>query len=170
MSFAGNFAVSQGTDISTLVLTDTSVGSDPNLTDRTISLMKIDGTLQTGSTIDFPIAFGSSITLPSGTLDKDYSFSILVTWASSLPIGGSTYQKTQIVTFVGYTNTFIYGEIQQVAANNATLNDDGFYKSMGKIQTEVDNSIQATNFSDQYSAQNSLSRANYMIQNKQLYF
>jgi hypothetical protein len=165
MAFNGNFTVSQGTDTSGFTLTDTSTGSDINLTGRTVSLIKTDGTLLGGATINWPIG-QSSITV-TNVLDKDYSLSILVVWTSSSPLPSpSTYTKTIINTFLGYINNFIYGLIQQLTAQPDIKIDRFFYANLSKIQTEADNANQATTFNDQFSAQGAVLRAQYLITNK----
>ena len=173
MSFTANFSSSQGSTLNQLIITDTSTGSDTNLTDRQIFLYKIDGsTLVPPGTstlyVDFPIALGSTITIP--VLDKDYSLSIVINWISSSPIPGSTYTKTLIQTYTGNTALFIYNLIQTMTAKPTIINDDQFYADLGKIQTEVDNANEATVYNDQYAAQSALSRAQLFMGNSNLFF
>ncbi len=173
MSFTADFASQQGSVLNELIITDTSTGSDSNLTDRQIFLYKIDGnTLVPGGTstvyVDFPIAQGNTITIP--VLDKDYSLSILINWISSSPIPGSSYTKTKIQTYTGNTSLFIYNLIQTMTAKPTIINDDQFYADLGKIQTEVDNAIEATVYNDQYAAQSALSRAQLLMGNQNLFF
>lgn len=173
MSFTANFSSSQGSTLNQLIITDTSTGSDPNLTDRQIFLYKIDGStlVPVGTTtayVDFPIALGSTITIP--VLDKDYSLTIVINWISSSPIGGSTYTKTLIQTYTGNTALFIYNLIQTMTAKPTIINDDQFYADLGKIQTEVDNANEATVYNDQYAAQSALSRAQIFMNNQNLFF
>jgi hypothetical protein len=173
MSFTADFTSTQGSSLNQLIITDTSTGSDTNLTDRQIFLYKIDGSTLvpvgvSTSYIDFPISLGSTITIP--ILNKDYSLTIVVNWISSSPIPGSTYTKTHLFTAEGNTNLFIYNLIQTMTAKPTIINDDQFYADLGKIQTEVDNAIEATTYNDQYAAQSALTRAQIFMGNQNLFF
>ena len=169
MAFAADFSVSQGVDASTFTITDTSTGSDPNITTRTIQLALVDGSDLGGAEVAWPISEGSTKTL-TGYLPRDFSVNITITWTSSSPIPGSTYTKTALYTFTGNTNNYIYGLIQDLAAQQNLSNDQGFYNNLGQIQTEVDSAVIATTYGDQYSAQSALDRACYMITKENLFF
>lgn len=169
MSFNGNFTAVQTTDISGFTLTDTSTGSDGGLTDRQVFLYKVDGTLLTGSPIDWPIA--NSTLVLSGILPIDYSLSIVVNWISSSPLAPpSTYTKTSINTFTGNTQNFINGLIQQIAAKQGITNDQGFLSNMNIMYTFLDNANLAQANNDQGNAQLNLTLAYGMIQNETLFF
>jgi hypothetical protein len=168
MSFNGNFIVSQGTNPSQFTITDTSTGSDSNLSGRTIQIYQIDGTLLGGSSINWPIGNGP---LTLSFLTVDVSLNFLVTWSSISPLPSpSTYVKNYIVTFVTYTNNFIYSLIKQLTAQPSIVNDTQFFGNLSKIQTFVDSAIQATDYNDQQSAQVFLNMAQSMILNQNLYF
>lgn len=169
MAYDLNFSVSQGVDPTSFSIEDISTGSDPNLTGRTISLALIDGSLLGGSAVSWPIAEGSTKTL-TGYLARDYSLNITVTATSSSPIPGSTYTKTALYSFQGNTNNFIYGLIQDLAAQQSLSSDNGFYENLGKIQTEVDSSVIATSYGDQWSSQACLDRAYTMMINQNSIF
>lgn len=169
MPFTGSFTVSQGSSIQDFTLTDNSSGgSDPNLTGRTIYLYKADGSLLGGAAIPWSISAASK--LISDLLDRDYSLSIVVVWASSSPIPGASYSKTVIVTFTSYSNQFVYGKVQDLAADPDLANDANFYDNLGRLQTEIDGATQATNFSDQYNAQRCLDRAQQIMNNQNFNF
>lgn len=169
MAFAGDFSVSQGVDVQSFTINDTSVGSDPAITGRTISAYLIDAQLLGGSIILWPLSDGSSKLL-SGYLPKDYSLSIVVNWQSSSPIPGSTYSKTHIATFTGNSNQFAYGLLQQIAANQYITNDKEFLYNLFLINSDVNNATRANDFLDQGSAQAALDRIYNKIVNKNFYF
>lgn len=170
MSFNGSYTVSQGADISSVVITDTSSGTDVNITGRTIAIYLTDGSLLTGSTFDWPLSDGDNITL-TGIISKDISTSIVVTWSSSAPLAPpSTYTSTQIVTFVGYTDSFLYSLVQRLTAMPNTINDTDFEINYFKLNNNLSGAIRATNYSNQFLAQASLDRAQYMITNQSLFF
>lgn len=169
MAFSGNFSVSQGVDVKSFTLTDTSSGSDVNLTGRTIYLYQSDGTLLGGETINWPLSDGSTKALNS-YLPRDYAILILVTWQSSSPIPGSTYSKSALYVFTGNSNAFAYGLLQQIAALQAITNDNGFETNLAILNSEIQNANRAAEFGDQGAAQQCLDRIYGMYVNQQFEF
>lgn len=170
MAFAGAFTVSQGSDISQFTLTDSSTDFDTNITTRTVYLYKVGGSILGGVAIDWPKDAGIGDTITIDVLDKDYSLSVVVVWEVPSPESGGVYTKTEIVTFIAYSNTFIYGIVQQMAADPSIVNSTNFLQSLGSVITFVDSAVISTNFSDQYNAQSNLDRVYYMQQKQELYF
>lgn len=169
MAFNADFSVSQGIDVTSFQIQDTSTGSDPNLTGRTISLGLVDAQLLGGSTISWPLSDGSS-KLINQLLQRDYSLNIGVTWQSSSPIPGSTYSKNHIVTFTGNSNQFAYGLLQQIAAQQSITNDNEFMYNLFLINSDIINAERAADFLDQGNSQAALDRIYYMITNQNLFF
>lgn len=175
MPFAGSFTITPvATDPTSFVITDTSTGSDTNLTDRQIFLYQSNGVLllPAGSTtnyIDWPISAGSSLTI-TGLLTVDYSLNILVNWISSAPIGGSTYTFTLLYTFTGNTTLFINGLIQEIAANPQLENSYNFMGNLAKMYVFVQNALNATTYMQQFSAQGALNQAQNLILNASILF
>jgi hypothetical protein len=169
MAFNGHYVVSQTANIQEFIITDDSTGSDVNLTGRTISLFLADGSLLGGATIDWPLAEGATKTID--LLARDYSISIKVDWASSAPLPSpSTYTLTELFTFSGNSNTFIYSLVQQLAALPSLNNDTTFYQYLSQLQTEVDSAVIAGSYDDQGAAQSCLDRAYAIIINQANYF
>lgn len=169
MAFAGDFSVSQGIDVQSFTVTDTSTGSDPALTGRTISLGLVDNQLLGGGEILWPLSDGSSKLIGSLLL-RDFSLNIGVTWQSSNPIPGSTYSKNHIVTFTGNSNQFAYGLLQQIAANQSITNDKDFLYNLFLVNSDIQNADRATDFLDQGNAQAALDRIYYKIVNQNVFF
>jgi hypothetical protein len=169
MAFAGDFSVSQGVDVKSFTIIDASTGSDPNITGRTILLGLVDNQTLGGSAIPWPLSDGSS-KLISQLLQRDLSLNIQVAWASSSPIPGSTYTKSHIITFTGNSNQFAYGLLQEIAANQAVTNDNGFMYNLFLVNSDIINADRATSFLDQGSAQAALDRIYYKIVNQNLFF
>lgn len=169
MAFNGDFSVSQGLDIQSFTITDTSTGSDPALTGRTISLFLQDNQLLGGSVIPWPLSDGST-KLISSLLLRDYSLNIVVDWQSSSPIPGSTYSKSYIVTFTGNSNQFAYGLLQQIAANKALTKATDFMYNLFLVNSDINNANRANDFEDQGSAQDALDRIYYKIVNQSYFF
>lgn len=169
MAFAGDYSTSQGVDVQSFVITDTSTGSDPNLTTRSISLFKTDNTLLGGSAIAWPLSDGST-KLISALLTKDYSLNIVVEWSSSSPIPGSTYTKAGIVTFVGNSDLFAEGLLQQIGARQGITNDAGFESNLALVNSDIENALRAASYADQGNSQQCLDRIYNKIVNQNLYF
>jgi hypothetical protein len=169
MSFVGAFTVTSLIVPGSFTIVDSSTGSDVNLTGRTISLFKADGTLVGGATINFPLSSGASITL--NVLNVDLCILILITWQSSAPLSPpSTYSASGLFNFVGNSRAFEDQQIGAIQSNPGVLQDTNFYNSLGILQTEIDNSIQAASTGQQASAQRSLSVIQYMIVNQNKFF
>jgi len=165
MAFNGAFTISSLITPGSFVVNDTSTGSDSNLTGRTIALYQADGTLLGGSTINFPLSSGSSITL--NVLNIDLCLLIVVTWQSSSPLPPpSAYSASGLFNFVGNSRQFEDQQIGAIQSNPNILNDANFYSSLGALQTEIDNSIQAASTGQQASAQAALSRIQNMVVNQ----
>jgi hypothetical protein len=175
MAFAGNFTITpDATDPTSFVITDTSTGSDTNLTDRQILLYQSNGLLllPAGSTtnyINWPIAAGSTLAI-NGLITQDYSLNIVVNWISSAPIMGSTYTQTLLYTFYGNTQLFINGLIQQIAANPQLENSYNFMGNLAKLYVYLQNAQNATTFMQQFSAQGALNQCENLIINQSLFF
>lgn len=170
MAFNGAYSVSQpANSITDIIFTDISTGSDPNLIDRQISLFLTDGSLLDGSVIDWPITDGNTKTL-TNILPKDEAIKGVVSWTSSSPIGGSVYNQSTIISFTGYNSLGSYGLTQWEAANrDLTRNKNYFYNKL-KLRVHIDNAIEATNYSDQFAAQENLDDAKALLDNKQTFF
>ena len=169
MAFTGAFTVSSLIVPGGFTINDTSTGSDVNLTGRTISLFQADGTLLGGATINFPLSMGASITL--NVLSIDLCLLILLTWQSSSPLPPpSSYSASGLFNFVGNSRAFEDQQIGAIQSNPSILNDAGFDKSLGALQTAIDCSIQAASTGQQASAQAALSRIQNMIVNQNKLF
>lgn len=169
MSFNGNFTVASLIVPGSIVINDTSTGSDPSLTGRTISLIQADGTLLGGSTIDFPLSAGSSITL--NVLSVDLCLLILVTWQSSSPLPSpSTYSASGVFAFTGYSYQFLDQQIGAIQSNPSILNDTNFDSSLGRLQTALDCAIRAGDTNQQASSQAALNRVQFLIINQSKFF
>ena len=175
MAFTGSVSITQGGNANNLVLTDTSSGgSDPNLTGRTIYLVKKDGTFLTpsGSSTDYITwAIGdSSITL-TDILDRDYSLNVVVEWATTLPISGATYTYTVLYTTTALLEIFYYSLTRRQSSNPLITNDNNYFTNKSKLRTEIDAATNASTIgTDQYAAQSCLDRAyNYQV-NETTYF
>lgn len=169
MAFSANYTASQNLNPANFTLTDTSTGTDPGLTGRTIYLYQTDNSLLGGAPIDWPLSAGSTITI-NGLLNWDYSLNIVVTWQSSAPIPGSTYTKAQIITFTGHSNDFAYNLIQQISSNQAITRDTDYLYNLALVNSDILNAERANSYGDEGAAQQALNRIyNYFV-NRSFYF
>ncbi len=86
MSFSPSFSFSQPIgNPSIIIFTDTSSGSDANITTRKIYLRKSDGLylVPTGTTTDYIEWSYSDSTIEVDVLEKDRALSITVQWDSA---------------------------------------------------------------------------------------
>lgn len=169
MAFTPAFTIAQGLDTTSFTLTDTSSG-DPNITGRTISLFEADGSLLGGSTIDWPISSGSTITLTGILSPWDFALNTFVSWASSSPIPGSTYSATELATFTGQSNEFAYSLLQQISSNQAITKNTNYLYNLALINSDILNAERCNDFGDIGAAQECLNRIYAFYINRSFYF
>lgn len=173
MAFNAAYTAVQNSDLATVTFTDTSTGSDGNLTERRIYPYKSDGTLllPSGNTLGYILWPIASSTLTVNLLPRDYALTINILWISSSPLPSpSSYTVTTLFGFTGYTQEFIYQRVQDIAANNAIINDQGYYEYLSKLQTEVSNTELSVQYGSIFNAQAALDRSFYIMQNQSKFF
>lgn len=175
MAFNGAFTAVQQSNNSDILFTDTSTGSDTNITEKRIFPYKADGTLllPAGNTLGYIVwPAASSILTVTGLLSKDYALSINVVWISSSPLAPpSTYTATNLYGFTGYTMDFSYSLAQQVTANQTLLNDNQFQTNWFILNNQVTICNYAISPKQSIvNAQAALDRALFLIQNASKFF
>lgn len=175
MSYTGNFtAVQQAPNSNNLlVFTDTSTGSDTNITSRQIRPYDSAGNLvlPAGNTlgyINWPLPLATPLTVD--LLPKDLALAITVNWLSSAPIGGSTYVATILYGFTGYSDAFIYQLIENLSANPALRNDASWAYYFSRAQNDVDSVARAVTNLSILNAQENLDDMKYIIDNESKFF
>lgn len=176
MAFNGNFGVVQNSDLASLTFTDTSTGSDTNLTARRIYPRNSAGVLvlpsgNTSGYIDWPLPLGTALTVD--LLSKDLALNIQVIWISSSPLAPpSTYDITNLNVFTKYTKTFIYNRSQDLAAQESLRNDSQWFNSYSQLQSNVDTAelCGTTDILDIQAAQTALDQAFYLMSHQNLFF
>lgn len=177
MSFIGTFTVTQTSDLTSLVINDTSSYADEGqgtFSGRRVYLYKVDGTtlVPAGTTtayVDFPFSAGASITI-TGVLNTDYSLLVNPVWLSNSPQPGSVYTAQSVETFLNYLDAFFAGQISTLSDNPAILQDTNWYTDMFKLIVDLNCSEEATEDGQQYSAQAAISRGDYLKNNSQYFF
>lgn len=177
MSFNAAFSVSQGVDPKSFSLTDTSTGTDGNLTGRRITLYMADGTPLTpaGSSTPYilwPIVAGiGDVIALTGILPRDYALNISVSWISSSPLPGpSSYIYSLLKTFTANIQLFAYGLTQLQAGNPLLVNDNGYFPNKSKLRVLIEDAIDSATYNDQYTSQKSLDAAYALQINAKSYF
>lgn len=177
MSFNGAASISQGVDPTSFSVTDTSTGSDTNLTTRQIFLYLSDGSTLTppGSAtpyIPWPIVSGiGDVINLTGILQRDYSINAVVLWVSSSPLSPpSTYTYSVLKTFIGNIQLFAYGLTQLQAGNPLLVNDNGYFPNKSKLRVLIEDAIDCETYNDQYNSQLSLNAAYKLQVNQKSYF
>lgn len=177
MAFTGSTEVTQTSDITSLVVTDTSSYASEGqgtFSGRRVYLYKVDGTtlVPEGTTtqyVDFPFSAGASITI-TGVLTTDVSLLANTIWLSNNPQPGSVYTYQSIETFLNYLYAFYAGQISTLSDNPAILQNTNWYDSLFKLIVEIVNAEQSTTDGQQFSAQAAISRALYLKNNSQYFF
>lgn len=121
MPFVPDFTAVQLSTLSSVVITDTSTGSDVGITSRRIYFQKYNGSylVPTGTTTEyvlFPTSSGSSIQIDS-LLDKSYALNVTVKWLDSGD--GVLYEKTIVQGFSGNLKYGLY-QLTQYQVPSAT--------------------------------------------------
>ena len=172
-TFVASFSVSQSAVGSTITITDTSnyvAASEPysGFSARVVTVTLFDGT--TLSVPSFPFVLGTGDTVSFQIL-QDYAMLINMTVTPIAPVSGSIYTKTGLYTVVNYLRSFIYNILQNVAVNQALLNDPIYNKTLFQLYNELSNALLAGNtYNDQLSAQNAINRALYIMNNSTIFF
>lgn len=169
MAFNGNFTAAQSVDGKSIILTDTSTGTDSNLTGRTVNLYLVDGTLLGGSTINWPLSSGSTLTI---ILPKDYAINIQVNWQSSSPLPPpSTYSLTGLAVFTQNSEIAAYSLLQQIASNQGITRDNDYMYNLALVNSDILNALRSLKFNDQGSGQAALDRIyDKVVVNLNFYF
>ncbi len=82
----------------------------------------------------------------------------------------ATYSTTVLAVFTGYTQNFLYGLCQQLAARSSISNDTNWDTNQSYVQLQKDDALQCQVYNDQFNAQAALDRAYFYIQNQAYFF
>lgn len=172
MSLTVNFTVAQNILApNTLVIVDSSTGTDATITTRYVYLQTANGSylVPSGVTTTYNVWNEPAATLNLDVLNQDYALSILVQWRNIA--GDIVYFKEQVYSFTLYSEQFYYYLTQQQAAGNANIQDTNYFNNKEKLRIFIDSANNAVQFaSDIYGAQECLDAAAEMIDNQNYYF
>ena len=152
---------------SQFTVVDTSTGSDASIVNRLIYIFLSDNSLFTGAPIQFPLSAGDTIT--PNILISDFAWSIQIQWVDAN--GVMVEQASQIGAFTGFLESFEYGLVQQIAANNSIINDKNFLDNLGNIRTFIDDAQLSIDYGQSvYNAEAMILLAQYLSTNSTLFF
>ena len=141
-------------ELSDIILTDTSTGSDVAITGRAVFLIKADGTylVPAGTSTQYilwPLA-DTSITLD--VLTKDLALTAVVQW---LDVSSNVlYDVTALYGFTLYNETADYQFTQELSGNPILISDNNFWPNKSKFRCLIDSGNQAVSLaSDIFGAQ-----------------
>jgi hypothetical protein len=105
-------------------------------------------------------------------MDKDYAVNCKVDWASSAPLADpSTYTKSLLYVSVAYLLEEFSTMTRLQASNPVIMRDDQYYEKKGELLVEIKGAEYGiSEMEDIVAAQGCLDRAQYLIQNKNLFY
>lgn len=152
------FTVSQP-NATTISLTDTSTGDNPDITQRRVYLQQADGSylVPTGTTTDYIYWNYLDASIDIDVLNTDYALLILVEW---LNVGNTVlYSKNGLYGFTWYNENFLYTLTQYQQNNPTVLQDTNYFNNKSKVRVLIDSGDQAivwgndiTNAQENYNA------------------
>lgn len=172
MPLTPNFTASQNSGTPSVIsLTDSSTGSDGNITQRRVYLLQANGQylVPQGVTTDYITWAYANNSIDLNVLSQDTALSITVQWLNVT--NTILYTKTIAFGFTAYGETFYYGLTQDLVANPTLYaSKDWFYNKM-LMRVYLDSGDQAISFaSDIFSAQSCYNLSTNLINNQDFYF
>lgn len=168
MAFNGAFTVAAVTGVKTsVILTDTSSGSDAGLTGRTITVYKADGSVF--YTTSWAIA---ETTKTIALFEKDRAANFKIDWISSAPLASpSTYTQSKLFVSTGYLLEEFSTMTRLQASNPVIMRDAQYYEKKGELLMEIKGAEYGiSEMEDIVAAQGCIDRAQYLIANKNLFY
>lgn len=172
MAFTLAFIVTQGIDAKSFTVTDQSVGSDPAIVQRRITLTEANGTflVPTGTSttyINFPFSSGASITLD--VLNVDYALTVTLQYLDTN--SNILYSLAQNYAFTENDEDFDYSLTQALVADQSLLQDTQYVMNRFTFRMLIDSASQSvTTGNDINSSQFLLDLAQDYVNNQSKFF
>lgn len=171
--FTPNFTTSQSSGLPNIIVAnDSSTGSDVNISQRRIFLLKSDGTylVPTGTTTNYVQWALANSSINLDVLKKDMGLTITVQWLNVNNV--VLYTSTISFGFTAYNETFYYGLTQgEVPIVTPNIINTDYYQNKMLLRVWIDSGNQSVSFaSDIYSAQIAYDNATYLCNNQNLFF
>ena len=166
------FTASQtGLSPSVVTLTDTSTGSDVNITQRRVYFETATGSflVPSGTSTSYAAWSYADSSASFDILPTDYALAVLVQW---LDVNDEVlYSLTQLYCFPQNNKNFFYYLFQQQALSPWVIQDTPYYWNLGTYWSNIIGAIQAVEIgADIANSQNCLNRATLMMQNETSFF
>lgn len=173
MPFVQNFTTSQTAGLPSYInITDTSTGTpSQTITSRRVYFITANNTylVQEGTTTDYEVWAYSAASASFNVLDKDYALSVKVQWLNSSNF--VLYEKTSIVGYTLYNESFDYQMTQMLTGNPLLINDNSFFEYKNQLRVSIDSGNQAISLgADIFMAQQAYDNATGLRTNSQYYF
>lgn len=172
MPLVPNYSVAQSSgDLTSLILSDTSTGSDGTLTGRLVYIRDANAKyiVPDGNTTDYVVwPIGDAAITINGIVSRDLALLITVVW-----YGGSTatYTKQLLWCVDGYGQQFLFELTQYQEQNPRLVTNKNYYFSKMKLFTNLQDARNAVVIgNNQAVAQAALDRAQQLRENKSLFF
>lgn len=144
MALTQNFSATQLLGLpNIIVVTDTSTGSDVNVTSRRVYLRDAynDDVLPAGTTTDYVAWDIAETSINIDCLTKDMALSITVDW---LDVNETVlYTKNSVVGFTSYNEDFLYQLNSHIANKYQRTADGGFVQNYLEVRMRIDSGNQA---------------------------
>lgn len=171
MPFAASFSVSQTLgDPSEITFSDTSTGTDGNITERRIYLRLSDGLflVESGTATDYETWDILDISDTLDVLDEDEAIEVTIQW---LDVSGTVlYVSTANYGFTLFNSTFDYQLTQRLSGNPLLINDNNFFELKSELRVAIDSGNDAIAVGDLFGAQQCYIIATNLRLNSQYYF
>ena len=175
MPLVPNFSTSQTAGSPSVInIQDTSTGSDVAVTQRRVYLVDWQGNyvVPSGTTTDYVQWNIAQNTIAIDCLSQDMALEVTVEWLDINDV--VLYDKTELVGFTLYNETFYYSLTQaQSAASTPTtiLQYTTFLKNKSNLRLFIDSGNQAVTLaSDIVSAQQCYNLASNLVTNQDFFF
>lgn len=171
--FTPNFTTSQSSGLPNIIVAnDSSTGSDVNISQRRIFLLKSDGTylVPTGTTTNYVQWALANSSINLDVLKKDMGLTITVQWLNVNNV--VLYTSTISFGFTAYNETFYYGLTQgEVPIVTPNIINTDYYQNKMLLRVFLDSGNQSISFAgDIYNAQNCYDNATYLVSNANFNF
>lgn len=172
MSLAPNFAAAQDADYpNIIILSDTSTGSDGNISFRKVYITDDDGNylVPAGTTTDYTVWSYSDTSISLNVLSYDMAVSIRVDWCDV--DGTQLYTLTQQYCFALYNKQFLYQLVEMQALTPSIVQDTVYFYNLAEFWALIRSAINSVELNDDISAsQNCLDKATDMRIAQDTYF
>jgi hypothetical protein len=164
MPITPSFTISTTSTVSTYRLTDTSTGSDVDLTHRTIYLYDVSNNLLVAA-----VTWAIDQDTYDFSLEYDIALNVVVHWAKAA--SATAYESDQIHAFLQFAKQFTEDLTQDQSINPAKLQDVNYMFNKLRFMCEIDSAENAISVGENLSAsQQCIDRIRFMMSKSNLYF